>query len=777
MFIFKLLIIILFFLIVLRIEGLLRTIIGGIKFIPYNRTLKWIIIFCVSYLFYFISYIFLYDVPLLPLFQYAFRNWILIETFNVIRLFFYLPISRKVFTWIFYKLERLPFKIMEFIGTSMLVIEMIFIIGLEIIIISFGVSYEYVRTTDIIFNDKIFTAYLILTVGIGIYAALTGSGLILLQMANYRDVSWDRGKFNYSARTGSIAFITILIFTGIFIKNIAIKNDFYGNLNTTSELDAAEIVKVFNQFESKANDHLLMSENNKGVSNGKKGVSPKIYSIEEINENAEEIYTNDPISGLQSLFFITGELLNNGKYHKAEVEFLRAVYHLKESYSDYNYNDLNIYKNQYIADLFDDLQFNLFASITWQRVGSDVALDLYRDLISLDEQTIMKENSIDYLYGSRRTYEAGFYYLYTFINKKPENMELINNDLVQLIERNKARKFNRSLDAKWIEESPVLADGKCGLNYICSINQNYILGQFYDSDTTISFTVKEGIFEKIKNITEQIKSLSLNPSFKDSLQNWIIPKNIRERLKQKDLLISTDAYLQDIPPQYLLSGLTLKSITLIPSFTSLVSGKNENRIINSICFTSNSKPDLYQSKNVKGVSDLDSLYFADIEVDNISEIFQDIVDSSVTMKSVSETWIKENAHLYDLIHFAAHSDQHGLYLNKDKFNDGILSNEEIRREITLNGQTIFLSSCEGAKGEYQYGEGISSIAKSFLDAGAGGVVASLWKLNDKKGSELVYSFYDEYSKNRDISKSLYDSQNNFNSLYPKFKYPFVYITY
>ncbi len=103
--------------------------------------------------------------------------------------------------------------------------------------------------------------------------------------------------------------------------------------------------------------------------------------------------------------------------------------------------------------------------------------------------------------------------------------------------------------------------------------------------------------------------------------------------------------------------------------------------------------------------------------------------------------------------------------------------EEIRKEINLSGQTIFLSSCEGAKGEYKYGEGVSSIAKAFLDAGAGGVVASLWKLNDKNGSELVYSIYDEYSKNKDMSKSLYDAQNNFKTLFPKFKYPFVYITY
>ena len=66
-----------------------------------------------------------------------------------------MPISYKAFFWIGHKLDRLNFKIAEKIGTSILVIEIFIIVGLEIIIISFIISFMYVKTTDTIFETEI----------------------------------------------------------------------------------------------------------------------------------------------------------------------------------------------------------------------------------------------------------------------------------------------------------------------------------------------------------------------------------------------------------------------------------------------------------------------------------------------------------------------------------------------------------------------------------------------------------------------------------------------
>ena len=109
----------------------------GLRFIPHNSTLKWIIIICLSYLFFFLSYAFIHEVPFLPLFKYAFIIWLGIEIFNSFKVFIYTPISYKAFLWMGRKLDSLNFKIAEKIGTSILVIETLIIVGLEIIIISF----------------------------------------------------------------------------------------------------------------------------------------------------------------------------------------------------------------------------------------------------------------------------------------------------------------------------------------------------------------------------------------------------------------------------------------------------------------------------------------------------------------------------------------------------------------------------------------------------------------------------------------------------------------
>ena len=52
-----------------------------------------------------------------------------------------------------------------------------------------------------------------------------------------------------------------------------------------------------------------------------------------------------------------------------------------------------------------------------------------------------------------------------------------------------------------------------------------------------------------------------------------------------------------------------------------------------------------------------------------------------------------------------------------------------------------LSACETAVGKLQRGEGSLSLAHAFLQAGARGVIASLWSVNDEK---TVVLFADPY---------------------------------
>lgn len=66
--------------------------------------------------------------------------------------------------------------------------------------------------------------------------------------------------------------------------------------------------------------------------------------------------------------------------------------------------------------------------------------------------------------------------------------------------------------------------------------------------------------------------------------------------------------------------------------------------------------------------------------------------------------------------------------------------EEIRR-LHLPADLVVLSACHTGLGRETRGEGVLSLARSFLDAGAERVVLSLWAVEDRSTAELMGRFY------------------------------------
>ena len=62
---------------------------------------------------------------------------------------------------------------------------------------------------------------------------------------------------------------------------------------------------------------------------------------------------------------------------------------------------------------------------------------------------------------------------------------------------------------------------------------------------------------------------------------------------------------------------------------------------------------------------------------------------------------------------------------------------ELRAPVLL----VVLSACQTALGKDMRGEGLVGLTRSFMYAGASGVVASLWKVDDAATSALMKSFY------------------------------------
>lgn len=85
--------------------------------------------------------------------------------------------------------------------------------------------------------------------------------------------------------------------------------------------------------------------------------------------------------------------------------------------------------------------------------------------------------------------------------------------------------------------------------------------------------------------------------------------------------------------------------------------------------------------------------------------------------------------------------------------DGVLYASEVLT-IPLHGQTVVLSSCESGAGTLAPGEGLLSLTRAFLEAGAGQVVGSCWKVQDRQTSQLMDVFYSQLLDGKSHAEAL-----------------------
>ena len=534
------------------------------------------------------------------------------------------------------------------------------------------------------------------------------------------------------------------------------------------------------------------------LSFGHNRLAYKLY--EDVYNLLNDLVPEDMLGAIIGYIEFARGFNSGGRYHKAELLLMEIAFYLQK-YNHKMPEKIDPYMYSVFSGAIDEIDVILAESIIRQRNSSNLALQLFRQSVEKDDGLLAIKNpdyaSYRYQNHFRRYYEMAIYYVGNFVNIHPSESHLVTNDIVSLIEKNKSRAYKASVQTDWISFPPAMSNNHAGLNYITT--DRIIVGQYYDSDTTISFSLDT------QSIDPTLKAKDLQMLWKrarwtlwdyrdpieemEFLKNVLVPEDIRQLFENKHLYISPDNFLQEIPFQYLLKDYKLKSITIIPGFSYFLNKKQKRK--QSLLAVSVPKPNAIDTNfNDEDFlismfrEDEDSLLFAVQEAQDLALMSQSHMQGLVTHKNqASETWVKANITNYDVIHFSTHStankgstyEQPGVVLISDEYNDGFLSGSEIN-EMDLNGQFVMLSSCEGSIGSYEQGEGIMSIAKAFIDAGASGVIASLWKVNDKSIYDLSLKFYENYFQGMTIPRALYAAQEDYSQVHSFLKYPFIFMS-
>jgi len=156
---------------------------------------------------------------------------------------------------------------------------------------------------------------------------------------------------------------------------------------------------------------------------------------------------------------------------------------------------------------------------------------------------------------------------------------------------------------------------------------------------------------------------------------------------------------------------------------------------------------------------LNPLPWAKKEIDGIGEhMNQQVYFNDLA----TEGNFKKHAEGYKILHLAMHTyvspntnarTQLVFNTEKNSDEDGFLNIDEIYN-LRLNADLTVLSACKTGDGILQTGEGVMSLARSFLYAGCPSIIMTLWSVEDQSSAKLVTSFYKNLTEGISTSRAL-----------------------
>jgi CHAT domain-containing protein/Flp pilus assembly protein TadD len=127
------------------------------------------------------------------------------------------------------------------------------------------------------------------------------------------------------------------------------------------------------------------------------------------------------------------------------------------------------------------------------------------------------------------------------------------------------------------------------------------------------------------------------------------------------------------------------------------------------------------------------------------------------------SYLRSRPDQFSFIHFAAHAAssrtrplESAVILSREGDSFKLYGRDVVNHP--LKAKLVTISACHGAGSRNYSSEGLVGLSWAFLRAGAGGVIAALWDVNDRSTADLMDHLYAELSKGKDPASALRDAQ-------------------
>ncbi|MBI9054884.1 MAG: CHAT domain-containing protein [Bacteroidales bacterium] len=320
-----------------------------------------------------------------------------------------------------------------------------------------------------------------------------------------------------------------------------------------------------------------------------------------------------------------------------------------------------------------------------------------------------------------------------------------------------------------------LNENQLFVDYYVDDEINSCFGLIISKDTICIKGSTESDLSKIsKNFLRSVKTSDTN-SKADLLISRLLLENLKFFAEGKnELIIIPHKWLHKIPFELLsMPGSKDKLITqytILYNYSSAIWLANRNDIDLTKEYSIASFAPFFDKSKTVPLEETDSIFRGEMyrgyystpplpysknEVKQINKLFHKMhyKTSLFTSSNATEYNFMNNYFNYPIIHLATHGlndkkhfERSGLYFypedsitNNDLY-DNFLSLGEV---YTLNHHPdlVVLSACNTGTGAIVEGEGVMALPRGFIYAGVPNVIASLWKVHDKKTKDLMVAFY------------------------------------